>query len=129
MCSSDLRGKNGLIVGTHLYNNDPETECIECVDPNGTDYLGNKNNYPFGAWIKGMVYKSPLYIGYVFGNSIMKIGYSHEIFQDRTQNWVHKHGFLYFPTGHQHFYSNYSKFKRGIYLYSGYYNQIGRAHV
>jgi hypothetical protein len=52
----------------------------------------------------------------------MRLGYSHPVFQDRTQNWIHRNGFLYFPFGHQNFYNDYSEFQKGLYFYSGYHN-------
>ena len=74
----------------------------------------------------GQVYSSPLWIGYRNGNSISRVGYSHPIVQDRTQNWVHRNGFFYLPFGRQNFYTNYENFKGGRngrgYGYSGYYN-------
>ncbi|MDY4789045.1 MAG: hypothetical protein SO179_00555 [Bacteroidales bacterium] len=52
------------------------------------------------------------------GNFVTKIGYSHKIFQDLTQNGVHK----WVPFGRQQYYLDYSEFKTGFYNYSGYNN-------
>jgi hypothetical protein len=122
----EYRGQNGLIVGTHIFNNDPESqENAEAVcTPNmfGQMNKGFKN-VAYGAWKDGQTYSSPLYIGYRFGNSIEKIGYNHGIFQDITQNFVHRNGFLFLPFGHQHYYNRYDNLNVGIYYYSGWYNQ------
>ncbi len=52
------------------------------------------------------------------GNSVSRIGYSHPLVQDRTQNVIHK----YFPLGYQNFYNQYTPSAYGGYGYSGYYN-------
>ena len=52
------------------------------------------------------------------GNFVTKIGYSHKVFQDLTQNGVHK----WVPFGRQQYYLDYSEFKTGFYNYSGFNN-------
>jgi RHS repeat-associated protein len=111
-------------LGTNLRNNlqndgDP-------VDDFGEDKMGNINKdfkgNRYGKWKNGETYSSPLWLGYKNGNNISRIGYSNPIFQDRTQNWVHKNGFFYAPFGHANFFSNYNQFSSGGYAYSGYNN-------
>ncbi|MBP1644664.1 MAG: hypothetical protein H6Q16_239 [Bacteroidetes bacterium] len=77
-----------------------------------------KGDKPMGAWKIGKVYSSPLWVGYKKGNFVTKIGYSHKVFQDLTQNGVHK----WVPFGRQQYYLDYSEFKTGFYNYSGYNN-------
>jgi RHS repeat-associated protein len=114
-------GIGNFVVGTRLYNNDPKTEGLG-FDPNGKDRMGNKNTGEYGAWNNGKVYSSPLWVGARFGNTVDRIGYSHPMVQDRTQNWVHRNGFFYLPFGHQNFYTEDSDFKKGAFLHTGYYN-------
>ena len=70
----------------------------------------------------GQTYYNPLWIGYRNGNNVSRVGYSHEVFQDKTQNWVHRNGFFYLPFGHQNYYNQYSVDYPHSYYYSGYYN-------
>ncbi|WP_229215082.1 polymorphic toxin type 23 domain-containing protein [Dyadobacter bucti] len=110
-------GIGDFVIGTRLYNNDPKGEGQKVVFDK-TDRMGNYNQHKFGAWENGKTYNAPLWVGHRFGNSIERIGFSHPMFQDRTQNFIH----LRFPPGRQNFYVDYSNFQRGIYLYSCYYN-------
>lgn len=133
-------------VGTFLYNNNPAGEAptkvwtrdgieeelpmyYEQYNPGAVNRSGNFNNCrtiiphkQHSAWINGKTYTSPLYIGYRNGSYAMRAGYSHPAFQDKTQNFVHRNGFLGAPFGYQHFYNDYSAFQRGGYFYSGYHN-------
>ncbi|MDR1679837.1 MAG: hypothetical protein LBR81_08695 [Prevotellaceae bacterium] len=112
-----------FVFGTNLYNNDPGGEIpYQGYDPNGLDRLGNTNKRNLGAWTNGQTYSSPFWIGFRNGNNIARIGYSHPIVQDRTQNWVHRNGFFYLPFGHQRFYNKYDAMYEGTYSYSGYHN-------
>ena len=106
-----------LSLGSYIYTNDPKNEGSK-RDKNGTNWFGKKNKHGFGAWVKGYVYSSPLWFGYREGNTVSRIGYSHPLVQDRTQNVVHK----YFPFGYQNFYNQYTHSAYGGYGYSGYYN-------
>jgi len=135
-------GIGNYTIGTLLYNNNPEGEAApiewtregpkkmeryyEQSDSWAVKRNGNFNKTfrgtEFSAWKNGKTYTSPLYIGYRNGSYTMRVGYSHPAFQDGTQNWVHRNGFLYLPVGHQHFYNDYSAFQRGTYFYSGYHN-------
>ena len=114
-------GIGNMVIGTRLYNNDPKTEGLGS-DPYGTDRMGNMNKGKYGKWNNGKVYSSPLWVGARFGNTVDRIGYSHSMVQDRTQNWVHRNGFFYLPFGHQNFYTEDSDFKKGMFLHTGYYN-------
>ncbi|HOZ15530.1 MAG TPA: polymorphic toxin type 23 domain-containing protein [Tenuifilaceae bacterium] len=110
-------------IGTHLFNNDPKGECNgdinDCVDLSNA-FRTRKGI--FGTWKIGKTYSSPLYLGYRFGNSYSRIGYSHPIFQNITQNFTHRHGFLGLPFGYQNLYKDYSSFQYGLYVDGGYYN-------
>lgn len=114
----ELSGGN-FSVGSYIYTNDPQNEKSK-KDLQGTDWFGNLNNPEKGrgAWEQGFVYRSPLWFGYKEGNSISRIGFSHPLIQDRTQNVVHK----YFPPGYQQFYNKYTPSVYGVYGYSGYYS-------
>ncbi|MDR6807507.1 RHS repeat-associated protein [Dyadobacter sp. BE34] len=114
-------GVGNLVIGTRLYNNDPDGEGQK-TKMGVTDRMGFSNKGKFGAWPSGKVYSSPLWIGARFGNTVDRIGYSHPMVQDRTQNWVHRNGFFYLPFGHQNFYVDYSQFRFGMFLQTGYYN-------
>ncbi|KAA0992689.1 polymorphic toxin type 23 domain-containing protein [Dyadobacter aurulentus] len=109
-------GIGDFVVGTRLYNNDPKggKQGIK----NLPDLMGNFNKHDNQAWENGQTYNAPFWVGYRFGNTVERIGYSHPIFQDRTQNFIH----LRFPPGYQHFYTRYDQFNYGIFMQSGYYN-------
>jgi hypothetical protein len=93
-----------FVIGTNLYNNDPESEGLGIEE--GTDRMGNSNTGNNKAWVNGQTYSSPLWIGYKYGENIDRIGYSHPAFQDRTQNYTHRNGFLgIFPFGHANFFN------------------------
>lgn len=107
-------------IGTYLYTNwgerdsgNNKDESEECVPPWP---VGRNKNEGLSTWTNGRVYSAPLWLGYRIGNQISRIGFSHPIIHNLTQNWVHK-GF-----GHQNYYMNYDEFKTGLYLSSGYYN-------
>lgn len=105
-----------FVIGTRLYNNDPKAEGLGTE--NTPDLLGHYNMHGQSAWKNGQTYSSPLWVGFRFGNTVERIGYSHPLFQDRTQNFIH----LRFPPGYQHFYNKYDQFKYGLMLQSNYYN-------
>ncbi len=107
--------------GFRLYNNDPKGEGQK-TDLTGRDLRGNSNKHGNGAWPSGKVYEAPLWFGYNFGTHIERVGYSHKMIHDLTQNWVHRNGFLGLPFGYQNFYTDYSEFKTGLFYYGGYKN-------
>lgn len=120
-------GIGDYVIGTRLYNNNPGPSGErQGFDPDGTDLMGNRNKSHkgkvFGSHDNGKVYSSPLWVGARFGNTVDRIGYSHKMVQDRTQNWVHRNGFFYLPFGHQHFYVDYSQFRTGVFSFTGHYN-------
>jgi len=79
------------------------------------------NNHLLSSVTQNLLRSAP-WIGTRFGGTVDRIGYSHPMVQDRTQNWVHRNGFFYLPFGHQNFYVDYSQFKYGIFLHTGFYN-------
>ena len=107
-------------LGSTIYTNNPEEMGYDHPD-RPSPLCGHNNptaNYEYGAWEPGFVYSCPLWIGWRHGNSISRVGYCHPLFQDATQNFVHK----YFPYGRMNFYIDYDYFYSGIYLGGGYYN-------
>jgi len=111
-------------IGTNLRNNErpfPDDDS-DHVDLSGTNLLGKTNKNGKGAWKNGKVYSSPLWFGYRNGSNVTRIGFSHKMVQDRTQNWVHRNGFFYMPFGRANYFNDYSEFKTGGYSYSGYNN-------
>lgn len=71
-----------------------------------------------GAWNNGEVHFAPAWIGYRGKNgNTNRIGYSHPMIQNYTQNLTHKT-----KLGSQNYYLNYNKFREGVYSYSGYNN-------
>ncbi|MDR2408444.1 MAG: hypothetical protein LBE13_10090 [Bacteroidales bacterium] len=77
--------------------------------------VGRKANGKVQTWKNGRPYFAPLWIGYRSGNQITRIGYSHKIVHNMTQNMVHK--FMNTP-----YYMSYDEFRRGGYFYTGYRN-------
>lgn len=43
------------------------------------------------AWRHGNIFSAPFWVGYRTGNSIQRIGYSHQYVQSLTQNAVHRY--------------------------------------
>ncbi|MDR2914054.1 MAG: hypothetical protein LBV74_04370 [Tannerella sp.] len=121
-------GIGDFVVGTFLRNNNPAGERQEALPinhPDAVDRMGNRNLHGKSAWPNGKTYTSPGYAGLRNGSKVLQLGYSHESFQDRTQNWVHRNGFPglgWLGVGHQNFYNDYSSFQRGGYNHSGYHN-------
>jgi RHS repeat-associated protein len=122
-------GIGDFVVGTFLYNNNPLGEGQKGIDQNHPEAVDRRGNFnrtfrgkEYSSWPNGKTYTSPGYVGLRNGSKLLRLGYSHEKFQDRTQNWVHRNGFLYLPMGHQNFYIDYTEFQRGWYDYSGYHN-------
>lgn len=110
-------------VGSYVHTNDGKGDS---GGPTGFDnrpspILGT-NKHGFGAWLKGYVYKAPLYYGYNSGNNTSRIGFSAWWVQDATQNWMHQNDI--FRAGNQNYYVDYSKMYQGGYFYSGYYNSF-----
>jgi RHS repeat-associated protein len=115
-------GYKGFVLGTTLYNNDPYTDDPTNWNSDIESPIWGKNKNGRGGWNNGLTYNSPLYLGYRNGLTVGRIGFSHRVFQDFTQNGVHKHGFLGLPFGYQNYYANYSEFKTELYFYSGWNN-------
>jgi len=66
-----------------------------------------------------VVHFAPAWVGYRSkkGNQTTRIGFSHPMVQNLTQNLIHKT-----KLGSQNYYLNYDDFRSGGYFYSGYYN-------
>lgn len=108
-------------IGSSIYTNDPESMSgtrQAKTDFDGTDMRGNVNKHGNGAWINGLVYDSPIWVGFNYGQGVSRLGYSHPRFQDTQQNAIH----LYFPPGHQNFYNKYTPNSYGFYGYNSYNN-------
>ena len=108
-------------LGSTIYTNNPEEMGYGHPNDRPSPLFGLNNptsDYDYGAWKPGYVYSCPLWFGWKHGNNISRIGYRHPIFQDATQNFVHK----YFPYGRMNFYLDYDYFYKGIYLDGGYNN-------
>ena len=114
-------------VGTYLYTNDGRAASADA--PELTNGLGLDNSpncvppAPVGlkksgkreTWWNGRPYSAPFWVGYRNGNQITRIGFSHEIVHNLTQNMVHK--FMSTP-----YYMMYDEFRTGGYFYTGAYN-------
>jgi hypothetical protein len=123
-------GIGNFVFGTYLYNNNPDIEggqgaYEDANHPDALSWRGIPNKHGKTAWKDGQTYFSPGYVGYKRGSNVVRLGFSHEFFQDITQNWVHRNGFpilQLFGVGYQNYYNKYNHFYRGAYRYSGYYN-------
>lgn len=106
-------------IGTHLYTNwgkrDGEGKDLEKEAP----LLGKNKN---GAWKNGSVHAAPAWFGYRSknGRQVTRIGFSHPMVQNLTQNLIHKYTWL----GNAPYFLNYKDFRTGGYFYSGYNNPI-----
>lgn len=109
-------------VGTYLYTNngyvasnngwkDKSDNCIPPF-PVGLKISGKKE-----TWRNGRPYFAPFWVGYRNQNQITRVGFSHEIIHNLTQNMVHK--FMSTP-----YYMSYDEFRRGGYFYTGYRNSL-----
>jgi hypothetical protein len=102
-----------FVMGTFVYTNMPDRENANYTyneNYNSSIFRGNRK-----AYSDGEVYYSIFYIGYRYGNRIIRIGVNHPIIQDITQNGWHtiaNKPFFYTPYG-QYF---------SLYVYIGYYN-------
>lgn len=114
-------------VGTYLYTNDGKEasrggpknkpmidESPNCIPPCP---VGIKRSGEKETWTNGRPYSAPFWVGYRNGNQITRLGFSHEIVHNLTQNMVHK--FMSTP-----YYMSYDEFRRGAYFYTGYRNPL-----
>jgi RHS repeat-associated protein len=99
-------------VGTYIYTNNGKKESKGKNDMAAPLIGKNKKE----AWENGRVYFAPAWAGYKHGNQITRIGFSHPMVQNLTQNLIHKY---VTPTP---YFLNYDEFKSGGYFYSGYNN-------
>ena len=112
-----------VTLGSSIYTNNPEELGYGTSNKKSPLWGYNRPdkhdpNIKYGAWNNGNVYFCPLWIGWRHGNSISRVGYSHPVFQDATQNFVHK----YCDFGRMHYYLDYGHFNKGLYLDGGYNN-------
>lgn len=111
------------LLGTYLYTNDGKVasnnQIVDNPDeiPNCTPPwpVGKKKSGVVETWKNGRPYSAPFWVGYRNGNQITRIGFSHEIVHNLTQNMVHK--FMDTP-----YYMSYDDFRSGGYFYTGYRN-------
>jgi hypothetical protein len=112
---------NKFSVGFSIYTNQ-QINGIDEVDEKGISSIWGENRPDKdgnkGSWKNGIVYDSPIWIGYNYGYGISRIGFSNKYVQDATQNGIHK----WIPFGRQNYYNNYSTGINHFYGYSSYYN-------
>jgi hypothetical protein len=108
-------------VGTYLYTNDGREASGGELDPSDNCIppwpVGMKKNGELQTHTNGRPYSAPLWIGYRNGNQITRVGFSHKIVHNLTQNMVHK--FMDTP-----YYMSYDEFRGGGYFYTGYRNPL-----
>lgn len=100
-------------IGTNLYTNNGSKDSNYEKSDLSAPLIGKNAKE---AWKNGQAYSAPLWIGYRNNNQITRIGFSHPMVQNLTQNAVHKY---FTPTP---YFLNYDNFKTGGYVYSGSYN-------
>ncbi|MCL2651433.1 MAG: polymorphic toxin type 23 domain-containing protein [Candidatus Azobacteroides sp.] len=113
-------------VGTYLYTNygkqdsgpDEYGSVLDrnenCIPP----IVGKNKDPDLATWRNGRSYYAPLWIGYRNGNQVTRVGFSHPMVQNLTQNLIHKFTWL----GHQNYYMMYDEFKTGGFYSTGTYN-------
>ena len=97
-------------MGSYVYTNNGKSASGGLITDEKAPIwgLGKK-----GTWKNGMVYFAPLWIGYTNNNKSFRLGYSHPMIQNLTQNFVHKY---ISPTP---FFLDYSRFLNDFYSYYG----------
>jgi hypothetical protein len=113
-------------LGTYLYTNFGKQD--SGFDENGAQVdfgencvpplVGRNHDKNLATWINGRVYYAPIWIGYRYGDQITRIGFSHPMVQNLTQNLIHKYKWL----GNQNYYLMYDEFKTGGFFSTGTYN-------
>ena len=113
-------------LGTYLYTNYGDvdsggdgtglrrglTDSSEnCIPP----IVGKNQDPNLSTWTNGRSYYAPLWIGYRHGNQVTRVGFSHPMVQNLTQNLVHKFKWL----GHQNYYMMYDEFRTGGFYSTG----------
>ncbi|GHS87345.1 hypothetical protein FACS1894201_08590 [Bacteroidia bacterium] len=108
-------------IGTYLYTNDGRKASNNKLDESENGIppwpVGIKHNGKMQTWTNGRPYSAPLWVGYRNGNQVTRIGYSHKVIHNMTQNMVHK----YRDTP---YYMDYDEFRTGGYFYNGYRNPL-----
>ncbi len=99
-----------ISVGTYVYTNYGKDES-ETTNPDIKAPLLGLNKR--GAWSNGDSYFAPFWIGFSRNGQSYRLGYSHPIIQNLTQNAVHKY-VISTP-----YFLGYEKFKSGLYSYFG----------
>ncbi len=116
-------GFKDFTIGTYVTTNNGKKESNNNVNskaeaPIWGENNDDKNGDSLGAWEKGEVFSAPFWIGFKSGNQIQRIGFSHKVVQNITQNGVHK-GFAHTP-----YFLGYNYFNKGIFYQSGYNSPI-----
>ena len=109
-------GIGDILIGTNILTSDPKNEDKSKVRNPGTSLLGVENEHGYGTWINGHVYAAPLYVGVKNGGKVSRVGYSHKMVQELTQNMVHRY------LGYQNYYTNYKHMYEGGWGSQGHYN-------
>jgi hypothetical protein len=108
-------------AGTYLYTNWGEDASGGQIDKSENGIppwpVGRKTSGELRTWKNGRPYSAPFWVGYRNGNQITRIGFSHKIVHNLTQNMVHK--FMDTP-----YYVTYDEFRRSGYFYTGYRNPL-----
>jgi hypothetical protein len=110
--------------GNSIYTNDGEVASTifegqkAFVTNLWSSIWGKNRNVNLNTWRNGKVFSAPTWIGVRVGNRIERVGYNFRGAQDLFQNGVH--GRTSF--GRQNYYLDYTNFRTGMYLYTGYYS-------
>jgi RHS repeat-associated protein len=108
-----------ISFGSYIYTNYGEKASDGMQDENlKSPIWGENRNKGLSAWINGKAYFAPMWFGMRTGNRMERIGYSFRGSQDLQQNGIHSRTSF----GKQNYYLDYSDFRTGIYLHSGYYS-------
>ncbi|MDE6323626.1 MAG: hypothetical protein K2L85_05825 [Paramuribaculum sp.] len=79
-----------------IYRYIPSKNCPGCgnTKPNGPNGWNKAKGIGYndeGVWRIDKVFSAPLWIGIRQGNQIQRLGYSHTVIQNFTQNFIHKY--------------------------------------
>ena len=108
--SAELSYRN-FSIGTYVDTNWGSTESAKYAEEQGTDETMIKDNKR--VWIKGDAFYAPFWIGIRQRNQVYRLGYSHRLVQELTQNLVHD------KLSHDPLYRNYDNFTQSPYFSIG----------